>query len=337
MPAADSPPAPVVSVILATYHWTSVLRHAIRSVLWQTFSDFELLVIGDGCTDDTAEVVAGFADPRIHWDNLPANSGNQAAPNNRGLATARGEYVAYLHQDDLWLPGHLSALVKALEAGGDVAHTLTLDVGPPPDRIRRVVGLPNSGRFGPDKVEVFTPAVMHRTEVARRFGGWGNWQSLSEPTYVNFLSRIIGPYRALVTVPELTVVKFHSGMRRNSYREQRSDEQAEYFERITSEPDFAYREILRAMDDAARKRYLRGPFAWSPDAPPGSYIERLRRVRGLAPLDVPIDEPARSTTSGPGAPAWLRLMQRVRNGLPPKMRKPLGHFLGRTGRFLVGP
>jgi glycosyltransferase involved in cell wall biosynthesis len=202
MPAADSPPAPVVSVILPTYNWPSVLRHAIRSVLWQTFTEFELLVIGDGCTDDTAEVVAGFAEPRIHWDNLPANSGNQAAPNNRGLATARGEYVAYLHHDDLWLPGHLSALVKALEAGGDVAHTLTLEVGPPPEGIRRVGGLPNSGPLGADKVYAPTPSIMHRTDAARRIGGWReDWQSLVDPPDQDFRRRIIGPTQALITVP----------------------------------------------------------------------------------------------------------------------------------------
>src|SRR5688572_1019424 len=114
MASANSQTSPVVSVILATYNWTSVLRYAIRTVLWQTFTDFELLVIGDGCTDDTAEVVASFRDPRIRWHNLPENTGNQAGPNNAGLAMARSEYVAYMHQDDLWLPDHLAVLVETM-------------------------------------------------------------------------------------------------------------------------------------------------------------------------------------------------------------------------------
>src|SRR6476619_7155830 len=97
-------PPPVVSVIIATYNWSSVLRYAIQSVLWQTFQDFELLVIGDGCTDDSAEVVASFTDPRIHWHNLPQNSGNQALPNHTGIDMARGQYIAYLGHDDLWYP-----------------------------------------------------------------------------------------------------------------------------------------------------------------------------------------------------------------------------------------
>mgnify|MGYP003477863702 CR=1 FL=1 len=86
---------PRVSVIIATYNRSDVLRCAIRSVLAQSFGDFELLVVGDGCTDDSAAVVAGFADERVRWDNLEQNAGSQSAPNNRGLALARGRYVAF--------------------------------------------------------------------------------------------------------------------------------------------------------------------------------------------------------------------------------------------------
>src|ERR1043166_5723000 len=86
---------PRVSVIIATYNRSAVLRHAIASVRAQTFGDFELLVVGDGCTDDSAAAVAGFADPRIRWFNRAANSGHQSAPNNEGLRQARGELIAY--------------------------------------------------------------------------------------------------------------------------------------------------------------------------------------------------------------------------------------------------
>jgi Glycosyl transferase family 2 len=110
-------PAPLITVITATYNWSSVLRYAIRSVLWQTLQDFEMLVIGDGCTDDSAEVVASFHDRRLRWHNLPENSGHQSVPNNTGLAMARGKYVAYLGHDDLWHPTHLANLVNELAIG----------------------------------------------------------------------------------------------------------------------------------------------------------------------------------------------------------------------------
>ena len=109
-------------MIIATYNWATVLPYSIGSVLDQTFTDFELLVIGDGCTDESEQVVAAIADPRVHWINLPTNTGNQAGPNNEGLRRARGDIVAHLGHDDLWLPRHLEHLVAAIDAGAAVAH-----------------------------------------------------------------------------------------------------------------------------------------------------------------------------------------------------------------------
>lgn len=77
--------SPRVTVIIPTYNWSTVLPHAIGSALDQTLYDFELLVIGDGCTDDTEHVVTGIKDPRVRWINLPSNTGHQSGPNNRRL------------------------------------------------------------------------------------------------------------------------------------------------------------------------------------------------------------------------------------------------------------
>src|SRR6266513_1317224 len=115
---------PAVTVIIPTYNWSSVLPYSIGSALRQSFTDFELLVVGDGCTDDSAAVVAATDDPRVRWINLPVNSGHQSAPNNEGLRQARGEIIAYLGHDDLWLPHHLQVLLSALDEGADVAYGL---------------------------------------------------------------------------------------------------------------------------------------------------------------------------------------------------------------------
>ena len=93
---------PTVSIIISTYNWSSVLRFAIASVLAQTFRSFELIVVGDCCTDDSEAVVESFSDPRIQWYNLTENAGGQFGPNNQGVALARGRYIAYLGHDDLW-------------------------------------------------------------------------------------------------------------------------------------------------------------------------------------------------------------------------------------------
>jgi glycosyltransferase involved in cell wall biosynthesis len=81
--------APSLSVVVATYNRSNVLRLAVESVLWQTFEDWELWVVGDACTDDTEEVMRDFGDPRVKFVNLELNVGEQSEPNNEGFNRAR--------------------------------------------------------------------------------------------------------------------------------------------------------------------------------------------------------------------------------------------------------
>jgi glycosyltransferase involved in cell wall biosynthesis len=133
---------PLVSVVLSTYNWSSVLRHSVRSVLWQTYPNLELLVIGDGCTDDSEQVVASVGDERVRWRNLETNSGSQATPNNVGLEMARGEYVAYQGHDDVWHPRHLATMLAHLQAThAEIGHSLAEVLGPPGTKVRFLTGL----------------------------------------------------------------------------------------------------------------------------------------------------------------------------------------------------
>jgi glycosyltransferase involved in cell wall biosynthesis len=280
------PDSPLVSVILATYHWPSVLEYAIKTVLWQTFTDFELLVIGDHCTDGTEALVHSFNDPRIHWHNLPENTGSQAGPCHYGLQKARGKYAAYIHQDDLWLPDHLQHLANALEspAAHDqvLAHTLAIEIGPPPRNFRRVLGLPNTGKFGPERVPIITPATMHHTEPARQVGGWPNWKEVYNTPDLVLWTRLVDRKPTILSVPKVTVLKFHSRERKNSYIEQRSDEQAAYFDRIQHDPDLVNSELIRAF--YAQAHGLTVQVVTDPipvNAKPGWKVDQYRRIRGL--------------------------------------------------------
>ena len=109
---------PALSVVVATYNRSQVLRHAIRSVIESTCTDWELIIVGDACTDDTGDCVASFSDPRIRYVNLPVNCGDQSGPNNHGVSLARGRYIAFLNHDDLYLRDHLETCVAALDGGG---------------------------------------------------------------------------------------------------------------------------------------------------------------------------------------------------------------------------
>ncbi|MHC4481405.1 MAG: glycosyltransferase family 2 protein, partial [Planctomycetota bacterium] len=109
--------APRVTILLPTYNRACSLGEAIASVVQQEFTDWELLVINDG-GEDVRPVVEAFGEPRIQYHGRQENRG-KAACLNFGIRRARGEYVAYLDDDDLWYPHHLSVLTDALDANPD--------------------------------------------------------------------------------------------------------------------------------------------------------------------------------------------------------------------------
>ena len=113
--AAMSDP-PTVSVIVPTKDRARVLPTAIDSVLAQTYRHLELLIVDDGSTDDTAEVVAGYDAERIRY--LPQANAGVSVARNRGLAAATGELIAYLDSDNAWVPEFLEVMVAFLDAEG---------------------------------------------------------------------------------------------------------------------------------------------------------------------------------------------------------------------------
>ena len=106
--------APRVTVVIATYDRPFNLSLAIESVLGQTVPCHEILVVGDHCKAETAEVLAGIAEPRLRYVNLPHRCGEQSTPNSVGMALATGDVIAFLNHDDLWLPDHLETSLAAL-------------------------------------------------------------------------------------------------------------------------------------------------------------------------------------------------------------------------------
>src|SRR5262245_45660701 len=96
---------PLVSVVLPSFNHAPFVDQAVRSVLAQTIADLDLIVVDDGSTDDTADVVASVADPRLTLIRLPVNRARHSR--NLGIHRARGRYVAFQNSDDVWLPGKL--------------------------------------------------------------------------------------------------------------------------------------------------------------------------------------------------------------------------------------
>ena len=218
--------APRVTVIMATWNWSEVLPFSIGSVLLQSFRDFELLVVGDGCTDDSEQVVRAIPDPRVRWINLPENNGQAFAPNNEGLRQARGELIAYLGHDDLWLPHHLQTQIGAIDAGADMVHAMVRIVNP----------LKEEGCFfRPEYVpgDWLPPtSVVHRRSLVERAGGWRDYRILTCDPEVDLWRRFHEAGAKIRFVPRLTAIKLPAANRRNVYRERPCHEQAAWLERI---------------------------------------------------------------------------------------------------------
>jgi glycosyltransferase involved in cell wall biosynthesis len=103
---------PSVSVVIATYNRSSLLIRAIESVLKQTYKDFEIIVIDDGSTDQTREVVAAYSGRVAYF--YQDNAGLSAV-RNRGIQEAKGRWIAWLDDDDQWHPNKLSIQVDKIK------------------------------------------------------------------------------------------------------------------------------------------------------------------------------------------------------------------------------
>lgn len=273
---------PRVTVIIPTYNWSTVLPYSIASVIDQTMSDLELWVVGDGCTDDSGEIVRGIADPRVHWHNLPSNTRHQAGPNNEGLRRARGEFVAYLGHDDLWLPEHLELLTAAVDAGAPFAfgRQLRVDPGCSPYVWPSADWYYEPGRW------ISPSSLVHRRESATKIGGWRLPAACGtvDPE-TDFWARCSERFGLPVAIDAVTSVKLPAVLRQGVYRERPCDEQRTWLSRIraTSDPDTFVREACAGPTTAARypansvpPQFLQGV--------PATALERQdigRRFKGL--------------------------------------------------------
>jgi glycosyltransferase involved in cell wall biosynthesis len=321
---------PLISIITATYNRSNVLKLAIESVRWQTFQDWELWVVGDACTDDTRQVVASFADPRIHFINLKENIGEQSGPNNEGFKRAQGRYIAYLNHDDLWLPDHLETTLEGIEkTGADLVFTL-IDAILSEGRNSLACAVP-SLRYEPG---LLVPAScwLLRRELIEEIGGWRFYRECHSVPSQDWLYRAWKAGKDLRLIPHLTLVAIYSGSRQGVYARRDARENQLYFDRIRNEPDFRTREltsiainfetpwhrwypahtlVLRALRNTTVKICVamgldpiavRNFFIYFRK---GAFIDGLRRRRGLKPL-------GRSREKGSGAVLTRRKNEGIR-------------------------
>lgn len=218
---------PKLTAIIPTYNRAKTLSRAVDSVLDQTFEDLEVLVVDDGSTDETQELLDSYSDPRIRVITHETNRGANVA-RNTGIENARGEYVAFLDSDDEWCPAKVAKQLAALDdRGSDWVATYC-------DTEVRVPGI--SGRFRTLAANVLSHAdgeprmeggeqlvgeilagnvhpgagstLLVRTDVAREVGGFD--ETLDRFQDPEFVLRLLDEGK-VAYVDEPLVVRLETG------------------------------------------------------------------------------------------------------------------------------
>lgn len=248
---------PLVSIVLATYNRCGVLFHAIESVRRSTLHDWELIVVGDCCTDDSAAVVAAFADPRITFVNLERNVGEQSGPNNDGVRRARGKYLAFLNHDDLYFPDHLEAAVAHLErTAADFVWAPTITAFPMSheDLVGgrwsvRLHAVTTDERYHP-RVFVFASAWVMTRELSDRIGTWHHAHDTFVTPSQDWLFRAWRAGASMRQLPHPTVMAIPAQPRKSSYAVSGSPEHNFFAARMHDDPMFRERVLAHAATQA---------------------------------------------------------------------------------------
>jgi glycosyltransferase involved in cell wall biosynthesis len=243
-----------IAVAISTWNRRETALLALHSALEQTHSPDQVFMVCDGCEDGTPEAARAVDDPRMVVLDKPKAPGAGWLNRNDVLEQAEADVVAWLADDDLWLPDHLERLVPLYEAGvaelvqsscvlveaDDSMHAHGLDWGVP--RFRK--GALETGRH-----ETPSSAVSHTIELGVRAGGWRTVDQYGDK---DFWHRMLRAGARTTMLAEPTVLFFRNWSRGQPY-EDRVRQNGEYLERIRDPAELAR---LRAeMDRAVHGRH----------------------------------------------------------------------------------
>ncbi len=227
---------PKVSIILPTYNRAYIIEKAIQSVLNQTYQDFELIIVDDGSTDNTEEIIKKLQekDKRIRYIKLETNKG-AAAARNEGIKIAHGKYITFQDSDDEWLPEKLEKQMKIFETTPEDIIVYTGFWRIDGDEKTYIPDINISNREGYIHKELLkgnfvgTPSILLKKETLekvalfdeclQRFQDWDlvfrlseyyNFKLIDEPLYTSHIltDSISANYEALILAMQIILSKY---------------------------------------------------------------------------------------------------------------------------------
>jgi glycosyltransferase involved in cell wall biosynthesis len=271
-------PTARVSVIIPTYNRAHYIGESIRSVLSQTYTDLEIIVVDDGSTDDTAAVIANFNDKRLRY--IQQENLGRSKARNHGLSVARGHYITFLDSDDVYLPEKIELQVTYLKRHPGTAMVYTSaycmnDAGVAlPHRYEASVSgmiYEHIAFFMP--VTITLPTVMTYRDVLDRVGGFDEQMHRFEDT--DMWRRISKSYR-IDAMPEYTCnLRTHSDNALVSQNPAQIISALEYYAKKILREDTEISLITRRRGLAALYRY----YGYALIAVPAFYLDGKRLLR----------------------------------------------------------
>lgn len=195
----------LVSIIMPSYNTAKFIEETIHSVLAQTYTNWELIIVDDCSTDHTDAVVASFTDPRIRYIKNEKNSG-AAVSRNRALREAKGRWIAFLDSDDLWLPEKLERQIAFMkEKGCAFSYTNYVEI----DECSKPLGIYVTGPKHIDKATMYAYCwpgcltVMYDATVVglvqiydiKKNNDYAMWLKVIKKADCFLLDEMLGQYR----------------------------------------------------------------------------------------------------------------------------------------------
>jgi glycosyltransferase involved in cell wall biosynthesis len=181
---------PLVSVVVPTYNRPDFLKKTVQSIAEQTYKNIEIIIVSNGFNKNNQKVAQEFNDSRIIYADQE-NSGGPASPRNHGIKIAKGKYVAFCDDDDLWMPDKIEKQIKALEEN--------LEYGLCYSKMLRFDGQKewaNPGEEGPASLQsllyintVPISSVFMRKSLIDKFGGFSESNKVGSSEDYEFLLR----------------------------------------------------------------------------------------------------------------------------------------------------
>jgi teichuronic acid biosynthesis glycosyltransferase TuaG len=247
----DTPPVstPRISVIVPTNNREALLRETIASILAQDWQDFELIIVDNISTDGTETYVGGIGDPRVRYYRN-ANGGIPAVSRNLGIRHARGEYVAFCDDDDIWLPVKLSQQFAVVSRAPEAGLCFTNGIGFRGGEIvisELVAGKKHLLRrsFAGLLMENCIPSssVMVRSSALERTGGFDEAPELVAVEDWELWLRIARQFRILFLDQPLVRIRIH--------------------ESLTAKPSVTVRRNMIAIHSVSRKLTVNPVLCWT--------------------------------------------------------------------------